>query len=118
MKITVDSEQYLGHRLAFFYQTGIWPPDGVDHKEQPRHNNSWDNLRPATQSQNLRNTGPRSDSATGLKMIQQRKPGAAYTVRSRIDGKPRHFGSYKNLDDAIAVAAQVVLTFHGDFARV
>ena len=53
--IRVDNKLYLAHRLAFLYQTGKFPAKQVDHIDQNRTNNSWNNLRPASHTDNQRN---------------------------------------------------------------
>jgi len=104
--------------LAFLYMTGEWPPADSDHENTIKRDNSWGNLREATRQQNSFNRGANCNSATGLKMICWHKRDRQYRVQTNIDGKKRHFGGYKNLSDAIDVAAQVMITFHRDYARV
>lgn len=116
--IRIGKKSYRAHRLAFLYMRGEFPPDDVDHKNLVRHENWWSNLRPATRSQNKFNCGPHADNATGIKLISRDKRHKRYQVQSNVNGKARWFGYYKKLDDAIDVAAQVMLTFHSDFARV
>lgn len=53
--VTLDKVQHSGHVLAWFYMTGEWPTDEVDHKNGVRHDNRWDNLRPVTHQANMQN---------------------------------------------------------------
>lgn len=53
--ITVFDEEYAEHRLAWFYMTGQWPKDQIDHKDNDKANNAWINLREANNSQNVMN---------------------------------------------------------------
>jgi hypothetical protein len=116
--IRVEGRLYAAHRLATLYMTGEWPKAMTDHRNTITNDNRWENIRPATNRQNQHNRGPRSDSSTGLKLIQWYKPYSCYTVRMNVDGKKRHFGYFSDLPSAIDAAAQVMLTFCGDFARV
>lgn len=58
--ISVDNKQYLAHRVAWFYMTGEWPKDQIDHINNIRNDNRWVNLRESTNSENLRNTKARN----------------------------------------------------------
>src|SRR5690348_8900862 len=59
IEIGIEGRRYLAHRLAWFYMTGEWPPEMVDHKDLCRSNNRWANLRLATHGQNVQNTPAR-----------------------------------------------------------
>lgn len=48
---------------------GEWPTGDIDHKDTNRSNNRWDNLRPATRSQNLSNSGAKPFNPIGLKGV-------------------------------------------------
>ena len=117
MVIYVDGKVYKAHRLAFLYMTGTFPTADADHKDTVKHHNWWSNLRPATRQQNSFNRGANRNSATGLKMICWHKRDQQYRVQTRVAGKKKVFGGYKKLEDAIDVAAQVMLTYHSEFAR-
>lgn len=55
IRVSKDGKRYLAHRVAFLFMTGEWPKDDIDHKDQDRTNNKWDNLRECSRSQNLGN---------------------------------------------------------------
>ena len=55
VKIIINRKIYFAHRLAWLYMTGKWPEDLVDHKDNIKHNNIWENLREANHSQNNKN---------------------------------------------------------------
>ena len=54
-RLKVDGRSYLSSRLAVFYMTGEWPLSEIDHKDLDHANDRWNNLRPATHSQNIAN---------------------------------------------------------------
>ena len=71
--ITIAGKHYLAHRLAHFYQTGEWPSDDIDHKDRDRSQNRWENIRPATRSQNGANAKVSKRNVSGLKGVSLHK---------------------------------------------
>lgn len=69
LRIQIDGEMFLGHRLAFLWMTGQWPEADVDHENGIRHDNKWSNLREASRSQNLGNMRIRADNTSGYKGV-------------------------------------------------
>jgi len=53
--ICIDGEAYLAHRLAFLCMEGEFPPNDVDHINRLTRDNSWQNLRKCTRSENMNN---------------------------------------------------------------
>lgn len=62
-------KNYLSHRLAWFYVTGSWPPNLVDHKDRNGQNNIWTNFRLSTVSQNSANAGLSKNNSSGWKGV-------------------------------------------------
>ena len=52
--IQIDKQRYFAHRVAWFYVYGVWPTDEIDHINGDKLNNSIENLREATASENKR----------------------------------------------------------------
>ena len=53
--ICLDGKIYLAHRLAFYYMSGQWPVEFIDHIDRDVTNNKYSNLREASQEQNQHN---------------------------------------------------------------
>src|SRR6266496_1156312 len=68
-QICIDGKLYMAHRLAWFYMTGEWPKNLVDHKDSVKDNNKWENLREATYSQNRQNVKIGKNNLIGLKGV-------------------------------------------------
>ncbi|ATM92202.1 hypothetical protein CRN78_17390 [Klebsiella aerogenes] len=62
----------LAHRMAYYYMTGRLP-EKVDHIDGNRLNNEWKNLREATHSENMWNTGMITTNASGVKGVHWHK---------------------------------------------
>lgn len=73
VKVEKSYLQCLSHRLAWFYMTGVWPPDEVDHKNNEPSDNRWNNLRLATRTQNVANATRPSHNTSGLKGVSRIK---------------------------------------------
>lgn len=111
--IRVDGRSYRAHRLAFLYMDGQLPELDVDHIDGCKTNNAFVNLRHATRSQNLGNSGVRSVRGLGIKNIQLRPGIKRYSVR--VQGK--FFGAYEDLELAQLVADEARLKIYGEFAN-
>jgi HNH endonuclease len=98
----------LKHRLIWALTFGRWPETGLDHIDGDGGNNRIDNLRPATQRQNMQNIAIRSP-----------KQGTAFDRRSGrwqallgVDGKKVHPGMFPTLEAAHAAYLKAKSEFH------
>lgn len=113
--ISIDGHIYRAHRLAWFYMTGSWPYEQIDHINNDRSDNRFENLREATQKQNNRNTLISKSNRVGLKgvCIFRNK----YHAQITVDRKNIHLG-YFDCPAAAHFAYQVAADRHfGIYAR-
>ena len=89
----------------------------VDHIDGNGLNNSRENLRFATTSQNNMNQCKRSDNTSGHKGISWCPDREKYQVYINIDRKRKSLGRYKTLEEAIYVRDQAVKSHYGEYAR-
>ncbi len=116
--IRIDGTIYLAHRLAWFYMTGAWPANDVDHRDTVRTNNQWANLREATQAQNLRNSRQHSDSKSPFKGVTRaNQPGEAWCARIWVGGRMVNLGTFATPEDASAAYERTAIEHFGEFAR-
>lgn len=54
IKISISGKKYYSHRLAFLWVEGLIPKE-IDHINQCRHDNRWDNLRKSDRIKNCAN---------------------------------------------------------------
>lgn len=111
--IKASGVAYPAHVLAWFYMTGDWPDNDIDHKDLDRDNNAWPNLRLATRPQNASNAKLRADNKLGIKGVRKLKDTGKYQVR--INGKS--YGCYSDLELAELVCREVRDSVHGQFAN-
>ena len=115
--ISIDGRKYMAHRLAWFYVHGAWPPAGIDHRDGVASHNWIDNLRPATQAENMQNLhAAHRDSGTGFLGVRKSSDGK-YIARllcrgARFEGKRRDTPEEAHAD-YLAIKAQ-----HHPFATI
>jgi len=112
-RMKIDGQSYKASRLAFLYMTGSWPKADAEHKNLQRHDDSWDNLREATRSQNTGNTEKRKKNACGVKGVYFSK--AHNKWRAQCRGK--HLGLFSSLEEAGRAYAERAKVEFGEFAR-
>lgn len=117
IQIGIDGEKHRAHRLAALYITGAFFSEDTDHRDTVKHHNWWNNLRPASPSQNGFNVSVGNANTSGIKNIDWHKGSQRWRVSMSVKGKYREFGRFKKRSDAVDVCAQALLAFRGDFAR-
>jgi len=110
--ISINGYSYAQHRLAFFWVTGHWPPEYVDHKDGNPSNNKWDNLLLATAKENSLNRKRKFDSLTGIKGVTKDWRSDTWHVHMMIDNKVVSRGPFFSYEkacreyDTLATAAR------------
>jgi hypothetical protein len=115
--ITIEGYSYSYHRLAFFYMTGEWPPEYVDHKDGNARNNRWDNLRLATAQQNAQNKKRKFNSFTGIKGVVKDFRSDTWHVHMKIDNNVISRGPFYNYQDACKEYDRLAGEGFGEFAK-
>jgi hypothetical protein len=110
IRIRVDGTLYLAQRLAWFCMTGVWPEVIIDHKNGDKSDNSWDNIREASYSQNQMN---RSDPNRGVHFCNTRRK---WIAKIQKDGVIHYLGSFYNKENAIMAYKQAAPELFGEFA--
>lgn len=112
--IRVYAKVYLAHRLAWFWVTGEWPNDEIDHKNLTKTDNQWLNLREANRSENSINRKIQPNNTSGYKGVAWDKKTKKW--RARINQNTT-IGYYANCADAVDARLKAEKELHGDFAN-
>lgn len=114
IRINLGALRFHAHRLAFIYVIGSCP-DYVDHINENKEDNRWNNLRSATKSQNGMNRGMNANNSTGIKNVIRHQ--GKYQVQIKVNGKNHYMGRFRT-KKAAALAADVArAVLHGQYAR-
>ncbi len=114
--ISVDCRKYYAGRLAWLYVNGEWPPNTIDHIDRNRANDKIDNLRPATQSQNMANTGASPNNTSGVKGVGMCNATKRWRAQIHIGGKCINLGRYIEKSEAAKVRQLAEVKYFGEFA--
>jgi HNH endonuclease len=110
---------YVSHRLAFLYMTGQMPVS-VDHRNQIKTDNRWDNLRAASRSQNGANRHQWKKKGGLPKGVfyhpPKPRPYRPYRALIRVDGALIHLGRFSTVEEASEAYKRAAIHYHGEFA--
>lgn len=114
--VGIKQKRYKLHRLIFLMHHGFMPKY-VDHINGITNDNRIENLRVATNSQNLYNSKKPTHNTSGLKNVSWDNDSKKWVVRLKIDGIHKNFGRYKNIDYAKFIAEAMRYKYHKQYAR-
>jgi len=89
-----------------------------DHVNGNTLDNTRNNLRLASHSQNTRNRKTNANSTTGIKGVWWNKKDMKWQAGITVDGKLHYLGRFSNVEDAKKAYEQASKKFHGDFGRL
>jgi hypothetical protein len=117
--VRVFKKNYYFHRLAWALQTGEWPDKQVDHIDKNRQNNTFDNLRLASRSENQRNKNSAKNSSSkylGVCFHKHNKKWQAQGIGQ--DSKNAYLGQYETEEEAAKAYNEYAQKTYGEFASL
>jgi hypothetical protein len=109
-----DGWTFLAHRLAYLWMKGEWPPDRVDHKNEVKSDNRWDNLRASDPSRNQTARGIRPHNTSGITGVSFHKSVGKWYAECSIDGQRLLHKYFKTKEEAVAAREAAVAKYHGE----
>lgn len=117
LRITVYGREYKAHRLAWFWMTGEWPENQIDHINGNPSDNRWSNLRLATQNQNKQNSGVYKNSKSGVKGVSWHLATGMWRAVIQVNRKQVYLGRFEDINDAARAYQQAAEKHFGTFSR-
>lgn len=117
MMISVCGQNYRAHRLAWYYMTGEWPDQQIDHINCVHGDNRWENLRLCTRSQNNHNQPTRKNNRSGVKGVHFKKQAGKWHGQVCLNYRIHHVGLFDSLEEAAVAVRAKREELHGKFAR-
>lgn len=116
--ITIDRKHYYTHRLAWFYVTGSWPKNDIDHINRNRSDNRYANLREATRSLNMRNILKFKNNKSGFKGVSWCAVKNKWRANIKLNGKQTFLGYFDIPEKAHGAYVAAAEKNFGEFARI
>ena len=115
-KLSVLSKTVYIHHAIFILHHGHLPKY-IDHIDGNSLNNKIENLRAATQSQNMANSKKKNTNTSGYKGVTFRKDTKKWQSAIMVNGKHISLGSYENKEDAAMAYEAGALKYYQEFAK-
>ena len=116
MRIGIDGKRYLQHRIIYLMFHGNLP-SVIDHIDGNTSNNKIENLRAATNIENLQNMKLCPANTSGSKNVSWDTKAKKWLVMLNVSGVRKYIGLFKDLELADLVATEARNKYHGQFAR-
>lgn len=113
--IYIDGIPYMAHRLAWFYMTGEWPKEEIDHKNNIRDSNEWENLREATRVENIANSPKFSTNNSGYKGVYYHN--GKYEAAITFNNERLYLGSFDTPQKASEAYIAKSKELNGEFVH-
>lgn len=107
------SKTVLMHRVIMNAQKGVI----IDHIDGDGLNNHPNNLRIATNSQNLMNRGKTSKNTSGFKGVHWNKGHGKWQAQINVGGKHKSVGFFTTKELAYEAYCEACNKYHGEFAH-
>jgi len=115
-KLNIKRKTVYLHRVIFLMHHG-YTPDYIDHIDGDSLNNRIENLRAATQSQNMGNSRMKNTNTSGYKGVTFRKDTNKWGAAVMVNGKHISLGSHATKEKAAEAYERGAKIFFGEFSK-
>jgi hypothetical protein len=117
IRFTINRSTYLLHRVIWKIMTNDNTDNVIDHIDNNKLNNKWDNLRKSTLCENSRNRKISSYNTTGYKGVQKGRTLNTWIAVITVNGKRISLGTFPTPEDAHKAYCEAAVAYHGEFAN-
>lgn len=110
--IRVDNQQLPLTHVIFCMMEGRWPDPEVDHEDRNPGNNTWDNLRESTRSNNCKNI-VKKPNRSGFRGVYPHRSTGKFNARISMNGRGKSLGIFENPADAARAYDRAVVEHYG-----
>ena len=115
--VGIDYNRYLAHRIVWFLTHGFDPGLSlIDHVDGNGRNNNPENLRLATNAENLRNQGVSKSNTSGRSGVSWDSSRNKWCAYVSINEKKKHLGRFATIEEAISAREKAEEKFYKEFA--
>lgn len=107
---------YPVHRVVWKLHHGT-DPEFIDHADGDKKNNSIDNLREVTRTQNNRNASLSKANTTGFTGVCYAKREGMYRAEIYAEGKRTSLGYHEDIKDAVFAYNEACEKLHGEYGK-
>lgn len=116
-KVSIKNKPYYSSRIIFLWHNG-WLPINVDHENHITTDDSIENLRASTESQNTRNRTSAKGSSSIYLGVTFHKRDKYWQSQILDNGKRHYLGSFKSESKAALAYNKAAVMHHGEFANL
>jgi hypothetical protein len=116
-KVVVENYQTYAHHVAWYFITGDWPSEQIDHVNGDRADNRACNLRLATQSQQNYNTKINVANTSGHKGVARCSKTNRWRAYITVGKKQKFLGNHMSFEDAVSARRAAEHALCGEFSR-
>ena len=116
----IASDGYKKQRRVSMHRDIMGNPKGytVDHANRDKADNRKENLRTATNTENLRNQGPRKNNSGKYKGVTKASSCKNWSAAIFNSGKRLHLGHFATQEQAALAYNEAAKKYHGEFAYI
>ena len=115
-QIGIGGKNYQAHRVIYAIKYGFDPGNlDIDHIDNNGLNNSPENLRLATRSENMGNRGKNRNNTSGKKGVYWHKQRQKWMASIKANGRAKCLGLFTSVEEASAAYQRASLSLFGEF---